>query len=104
VSPARARAAPSYAGASAMPLTKVLYAFDSSVDAARAARAAVTKFDSSRQSVQKPPGNRPHGAQSMATICSLVRTRAMRGNMRRMSCSWLSCSGEVQASEAITTL
>src|SRR5262245_34988974 len=42
--------------------------------------------------------------ESMATTCAVVRTRAMRGKIRRMSWSWLSRSGEVQASETITRL
>jgi len=41
---------------------------------------------------------------SIATTSRALLTRAMRGNMRRMSWSWLSCSGDVQASETMTRL
>lgn len=46
----------------------------------------------------------PYDAASFLQICADVRTRAIRGKTRRMSWSWLSCSGEVHASEAITRL
>ncbi len=38
------------------------------------------------------------------SIWATVRTRAMRGKIRTMNCSWLSRSGDVHASRAITTL
>ena len=48
------------------------------------------------------PFDQPAAARSISSNCVTVRTRDMRGKMRVMNCSWLSASGEVQASLAMT--
>jgi hypothetical protein len=90
---------------------------------ARSGKCPVHDINSIRcrnRSLTLPPADQPcqrgrcstrrcrHGLQpgtpcNKASTCATVRTRDMRGKMRVMNCSWLSRSGEVQASLAMTS-